>query len=72
VSATQTPGVPVHPVIAQMPPDFQKIYVRAYADAAAEAFQRQGNAAFEYPQRSAAIHEAGHMGLQPPARLGMR
>jgi hypothetical protein len=61
VSATQTAGIPVHPVIAQMPPDFQEIYTKAYAAAAAEALQRQGTTAFEYPQRSAAIHEAGHI-----------
>ncbi len=54
-------AIPIHHVIAQMSFDAQKVYAQAYGDAWAEAFNAQGQAAFEAPKASAAIHEAGHV-----------
>lgn len=56
-------AIPIHPIFQQVPFEAQAEYAQAYTDAWAEAFKRQGPAAFEHSKLSAAIHEAGHLVL---------
>jgi hypothetical protein len=56
-------AIPIHPIIAQLPFEFQEGYAQLYADAWAEALNKQGMAAFDASKASAAIHEAGHLAI---------